>query len=140
MIYYAKSTGWFYDSAKSQSLPADAVEVSDEQHSALMAALAVGQVITADASGHPIAVSVPSPVMPNVAGFVTAIKTALGGIVPVNAFMRQYPTYYDALTQGLWADVEALTADAKATGILTAAQYSQFQAAFTANDIPVTLP
>lgn len=56
-MFYAKSTGGFYDrSVHGDNIPADAVEVSSEQHQALLAAQASGQVITSDAAGNPISV------------------------------------------------------------------------------------
>lgn len=55
-IAFAASTGGFYDSAIHQNIPADAVEISLEKHRALLAAQASGQVITADATGNPVAV------------------------------------------------------------------------------------
>lgn len=77
---------------------------------------------------------------PDVDGFIAAMKAAFGGIVAVNALMRQYPTLYPALTTGQWSDAAALIADAKNNSIITAAQYSQVQAALSGSNIPVTLP
>lgn len=57
MIYYAKSTGGFYDTAiNGDNIPADAVDITADQHQALLSAQSNGKVITADANGNPIAV------------------------------------------------------------------------------------
>ncbi|MDR3534928.1 MAG: hypothetical protein P4L71_00385 [Acetobacteraceae bacterium] len=58
-LYYAKSTGGFYDSGIGTP-PSDAVEITAAQHTALLAAQATGQVIQADANGNPEAVTVTS--------------------------------------------------------------------------------
>ncbi|CAJ0815774.1 hypothetical protein LMG19087_02541 [Ralstonia wenshanensis] len=59
MLFYAKSTGGFYDSAiHGINIPADAIDESkwSVTHAQLMDAQASGKTITADAEGHPIAV------------------------------------------------------------------------------------
>ena len=80
------------------------------------------------------------PPQPNVPGFVTATKAAMGGIVGANALMRAYPAFMDTINNGVWADAQALILDAKSTNALTAAQYADFQTAATANHIPISLP
>lgn len=55
-MFYSKSTGGFYDPAINVSIPADAVQITDDAYQALFAAQSTGKVITADASGNPIAV------------------------------------------------------------------------------------
>ena len=59
MIYYAKSTGGFYDSAiHGANIPTDAIDESkwSMTHAQLMDAQAAGKTITADANSNPIAV------------------------------------------------------------------------------------
>lgn len=57
MRYYAKSTGGFYDDAiHGGNIPDDAVEITAEDHAALLADQAVGKRIIAGADGRPIAV------------------------------------------------------------------------------------
>ena len=85
------------------------------------------------------AIITPGPV-PNGAAFISAAKAAMGGIVAANTLLRQYPAFIDAVNQQDWADVATLIQDAKTTGVLTATQYAAFQAAATANNIPITLP
>ncbi|MCO5413700.1 hypothetical protein [Ralstonia mojiangensis] len=59
MIFYAKSTGGFYDPAiHGTNIPADAIDESkwSTTHAQLMDAQAAGKRITANADGNPIAV------------------------------------------------------------------------------------
>ncbi|WP_199028682.1 hypothetical protein [Ralstonia sp. ASV6] len=59
MLFYAKSTGGFYDSAiHGKNIPLDSMEESNWSmtHAQLMAAQATGKAITSDADGKPIAV------------------------------------------------------------------------------------
>ncbi len=54
---YSKTTGGFYHSdIHVEGVPANAVEVADDVHAAMMAAQASGQAIAPDANGNPIAV------------------------------------------------------------------------------------
>lgn len=57
-MLYAKSTGGFYDPEINTNIPADAVEITELDHAALLAAQAVGKIIKADAEGKPVAVTV----------------------------------------------------------------------------------
>jgi hypothetical protein len=59
-LYYSKSTGGFYTDAVHDTIPPDAVEISEDDHAALLAAQATGQVITVDATGNPIAEAMPA--------------------------------------------------------------------------------
>jgi len=55
--YFAKSTGGFYDSViHGDHIPTDAVEITADQHAALLAAQSAGQAISADGKGRPVAV------------------------------------------------------------------------------------
>ncbi len=61
-IYFAKSTGGFYTTQiHGSSIPDDAVEITNAEHSALLAAQSQGKRITSDASGRPIAIDPPLP-------------------------------------------------------------------------------
>lgn len=62
MIYYAKSTRGFYDEsihgtfgAPDSLIPADAVEVTEDEHAALLTEQTQGKEIVPDADGRPIA-------------------------------------------------------------------------------------
>lgn len=78
-------------------------------------------------------------VAPDGAGFIQTVKTALGGIVAANALAVAYPLFYQTVQDQHWADVQTLIIDAKATGKITAAQYTAFKAAASSHNIPVTL-
>ena len=61
-MLYAKSTGGFYDPAiHGDAIPPDAVEITTEEHAALLAAQSIGKVIQADQNGRPAAVEPPKP-------------------------------------------------------------------------------
>ena len=57
MHYYSKSTGGFYDSTIHTAIPDDAVEISQEQHAALLAGQSSGQVIMPGKDGKPVLTS-----------------------------------------------------------------------------------
>ena len=61
-MLYAKSTGGFYDIAiHGDNIPADAVEVKDEDYLALFEGQSAGKQITADAKGYPVLTDPPPP-------------------------------------------------------------------------------
>lgn len=61
-MYYSANTGGFYDAAiHGKNIPADAVEISADEHAALLAAQSSGKVIQADKDGKPVAVDPPKP-------------------------------------------------------------------------------
>lgn len=80
------------------------------------------------------------PSTPDVLGFVTACKVAVGGILGANALSAMYPMFLPAIQSAAWSDVQALILDAQAKGVINATQYAAFKAAATANYIPITLP
>ena len=53
-IYYSKSNQAFYDDQIHSRLPEDAVEISPEQHAALLAGQSNGQVIMPNKAGQPV--------------------------------------------------------------------------------------
>ena len=56
-LYYSQSNGGFYDSAIHSRLPEDAVAISPEQHTALLAGQSNGQVIMPGEDGKPVLTS-----------------------------------------------------------------------------------
>ena len=59
---YAKSTGGFYtESIHGANIPADAVDISDEQYESLLAGQSAGKRITADDDGVPFLEDYPGP-------------------------------------------------------------------------------
>lgn len=59
-LYYSQSTGGFYDDQIHSRLPEDAVAISTEQHTALLAGQAQGQVIMPNKDGKPV-LTLPAP-------------------------------------------------------------------------------
>lgn len=53
-LYYSQSSGGFYDSTTHSRLPEDAVEISAEQHAAMLAGQSTGQVIMPGKDGKPV--------------------------------------------------------------------------------------
>ena len=61
-MLYAKSTGGFYSrDIHGNTIPADAVEITREQHQALIEGQSQGKRIVADANGRPILQDPPGP-------------------------------------------------------------------------------
>lgn len=59
-MLYSGSTGGFYDAdIHGENIPADAVEITREQHATLMQAQGEGKQIASDDGGHPIAIDPP---------------------------------------------------------------------------------
>lgn len=57
---YSASTGGFYDAAiHGDNIPADAVEITIEEHAALLEGQSQGKMIQADANGRPVLVDPP---------------------------------------------------------------------------------
>ena len=62
MLSYSKTTRGFYDSEiHGDAVPTDAVEITAEEHMALLNAQAAGKAIVPDVDGRPIAVDQPPP-------------------------------------------------------------------------------
>lgn len=54
-MFYSKTTGGFYSTGiHSQNIPADAVEITAQEHAALLAGQSAGQRIVADQTGRPV--------------------------------------------------------------------------------------
>lgn len=89
-MYYSKQTNGFYTrEIHGDNIPADAVEITKEQHAALLQGQSEGKVIAADENGYPVLID-PPPAPPHVPGQVTRAqgKAAL-------------------ITAGLWGAVES---------------------------------
>lgn len=58
-LYFSKSKNSFYDDSINQSsqIPLDAVQITEVEHQSLLDAQSMGQVITSDANGNPVAVT-----------------------------------------------------------------------------------
>lgn len=61
-MFYAKSTGGFYDRAMhGDNIPTDAVEITIEEHAALIDGQSNGKRIVSDADGKPVLADPPAP-------------------------------------------------------------------------------
>ena len=61
-MFYAKSTGGFYDTAiHGDNIPADAVEITTDEHQALLEGQSNGKIIAADKNGKPVLQDPPPP-------------------------------------------------------------------------------
>lgn len=80
-MYYSKTTGGFYVlEIHGESIPTDAVEITQEQHAALMEGQAAGRQISSDESGYPILIDPPpaQTVVPRVVTMRQARLALLG--------------------------------------------------------------
>lgn len=67
-MFYSKQTGGFYTrEIHGDNIPADAVEITPEQHAALLQGQSEGKVITADENGHPVLIDPPPAPEPSLA-------------------------------------------------------------------------
>jgi hypothetical protein len=77
MLYYAASTGGFYDSAiHGSNIPADAVEITQAEHTALFDGQSAGKIIVPDAKGKPVAADPPAPTNDELAATIRAERNA----------------------------------------------------------------
>lgn len=72
-MFYSKSTGGFYDrEIHGNNIPADAVEITAEQHAALIEGQSQGKRIVADEVGHPVLADPPPPTDDDLAAVIRA--------------------------------------------------------------------
>lgn len=96
-MYYSKSTGGFYlPEIHGDNIPDDAVEITSEEHAALLAGQSSGKVITADASGAPVLTD-PAPTPLSV--LIAAAKTKVRNM-RVTAFASLAGIQSEALANG----------------------------------------
>lgn len=87
MKYSATAKGFYDEAIHAEMMPQDAVDVADSVYRALLDAQAAGKVITADASGHPVAVdpatmlSLPQAQAAQVAILTAAYQAAIAQLV-----------------------------------------------------------
>lgn len=60
-MFYSPTTGGFYVKPIHANIPADAVEITEADHTALLAGQSEGQRIVADENGRPVLVDPPAP-------------------------------------------------------------------------------
>lgn len=79
MFYSASNNGFYTRDIHGDNIPADAVEITDAEHAALLTAQSIGKRIEADANGYPVAVDPPRPILSEVlTAALTAIDAAAG--------------------------------------------------------------
>lgn len=72
-MFYSKTTGGFYDTAiHGNNIPEDAVEITAEQHAALIEGQSQGKRIVADEAGHPVLADPPPPTDDDLAAAIRA--------------------------------------------------------------------
>lgn len=72
-MYYSKSTGGFYSQEiHGDSIPADAMEITADEHAALLEGQSSGKIITADENGSPVLSDPPPPTTEQVIASYTA--------------------------------------------------------------------
>lgn len=78
-MFYSKSTGGFYArEIHGDNIPADAVEITEAEHAALIEGQSQGKVIVADENGYPILQDPPPPTAEQiVAQYVAAVQKHL---------------------------------------------------------------
>ena len=61
-MFYSPTTGGFYDrKIHGDAIPANAIEITRDEHAALLAGQSAGQRIEADEHGHPVLRDTPAP-------------------------------------------------------------------------------
>lgn len=72
-MFYAKSTGGFYTpEIHGDAIPSDAVEITPEEHAALLAGQGQGKLIVADGDGRPLLQDPPPPTPEQIVAQYTA--------------------------------------------------------------------
>lgn len=131
-MFYSKSTGGFYDPAIHTQMPKDAVEITVEEHAALLGAQSIGKVIAFDESTQkPVANDPPPPTSEQI---ITQYTAAIQARLDNFARTRGYDNCLSACTYATsqvakfaaegqymvnardttWADAYAIMADVQA--------------------------
>lgn len=106
-ISYSKSTGGFYDArVHGDSIPRDAVEITSEQHAALLDGQSQGQRIASDGSGFPLLLAAPVPTTEELkesaqAGIDAHFEQLYCQVVPNSAIAAEYNAAYASAKEWL---------------------------------------
>lgn len=101
-MFYSKSTGGFYDrEIHGDAIPADAAEITSDEHAALLSGQSAGQHIAADEHGRPVLRDAPGPDNNALADAARARRDALITATDY-LLMTDYP-----ISAGQLADVRA---------------------------------
>jgi hypothetical protein len=72
-MFYSKSTGGFYTrEIHGAAIPTDAVEITTEEHAALLEGQSQGKIIAADENGRPVLIDPPPPTAEQIVAQYTA--------------------------------------------------------------------
>ena len=107
-MFYAKSTGGFYDAAiHGGNIPSDAVEITSDYRWELISGQSEGKIISSDESGYPILIDIPVVVViPQVVSRFQgrAALANAGHFTTVNNYMSSFPV--DNLQRLAWEDAQ----------------------------------
>lgn len=121
-MFYAKSTGGFYDSAiHGDNMPADVVEITTAAHAELLAGQSHGMQITCGEDGYPFLANPPAPV-PLTRGQIEASRLRAYAD-PITGSDRYFA---ESSRESLLGNTEAAEA-AKALGL---ARFAEIQAEY----------
>ncbi len=96
MLHFSQSTSGFYDSAiHGAAIPADTVEITADEHAALLAGQSAGLRIVADANGRPVLAEPPPP---SAEQTVAALTAAVQEHLDAAASAVGYDNIYTACT------------------------------------------
>ena len=76
---------------------------------------------------------------PNPSGFISGIKSAVGGIIAANTIAQAYPLLFGSIQVSDWTDVTLMIEDALKRNIITATQYDAIKQTALTNNISVVL-
>jgi len=113
MLYSPTAKGFFDPAIHGANIPTDAVEITREEHAALLAGQAAGRIIAADAKGRPVLIDPPPPTPEEIRRQIAA---AIDAHVEAQALALQYNSAahlvgYVASTVSHWrAEAEAFVA------------------------------
>lgn len=78
MLYSKQTNGFYTREIHGDNIPEDAVEITPEQHAALVEGQSQGKIISADENGYPILIDPPPPTTEQIIqGFVGSIQKHL---------------------------------------------------------------
>jgi hypothetical protein len=133
-MFYAKSTGGFYDSSIHTCMPADVVEISKDFYDALFAGQSKGKRITADAKGFPALTDPPAQSITDIKAIeLEKVRALRATFFPTLAGLQS-----EALARGNTADALAIATVQQQCRDITKIELSAFStqaqvdAAFTA--------
>ncbi|OQA29927.1 MAG: hypothetical protein BWY57_03144 [Betaproteobacteria bacterium ADurb.Bin341] len=116
-MFYAKSTGGFYDAAiHGDAIPVDAVEITIEEHAALLEGQSNGKRIIADAEGRPVLADLPAPTLDELKASKNAEINSARAAANTSTFDHGGKTFScDQLSRG---DIDGVNGEVALTGAL----------------------